>query len=189
VAFNAVYGFDYSQLGLYVAPYFAARSAQLRAAWAEPNQTPSSPSQGGGGGSGGLGNPTPTPTPSFSTVPNPTTTPTPRPTSTPIVNQIENHPLNLSAFSGKSASLSTAQRAAISLKVTSVKPRQIICTAMYSNNTTTKDLAIFKLRAQNSCSYAKSISSRTGRVAYTSIKLLKAAKSSEIGKIVMTLKM
>jgi hypothetical protein len=35
IAFRSVYGFDYSELGLHLTPYFAARAPQLRAAWAE----------------------------------------------------------------------------------------------------------------------------------------------------------
>ena len=36
--FKEVYGFEYDQLGLHMTPYFAARSLQLRAAWAEKNK-------------------------------------------------------------------------------------------------------------------------------------------------------
>jgi hypothetical protein len=38
IAFKSVFGFDYSQLGVYAGPYLAARSLQLRAAWAESNK-------------------------------------------------------------------------------------------------------------------------------------------------------
>lgn len=36
--FKEVFGFDYSQLGVYIAPYMAARSEQLRAAWVDKNK-------------------------------------------------------------------------------------------------------------------------------------------------------
>jgi hypothetical protein len=36
--FKEVFGFDYEQLGLYMTPYFSARSEQLRAAWADKNK-------------------------------------------------------------------------------------------------------------------------------------------------------
>ena len=36
--FKEVFGFEYDQLGLYMTPYFSARSEQLRAAWAEKNK-------------------------------------------------------------------------------------------------------------------------------------------------------
>jgi hypothetical protein len=35
IDFKSVFGFEYSQLGIYAGPYLAARSLQLRAAWAE----------------------------------------------------------------------------------------------------------------------------------------------------------
>lgn len=36
--FKEVFGFEYDQLGLHMTPYFAERSAQFRAAWAEKNK-------------------------------------------------------------------------------------------------------------------------------------------------------
>jgi hypothetical protein len=36
--FKEVFGFEYDQLGLHMTPYFADRSAQFRAAWAEKNK-------------------------------------------------------------------------------------------------------------------------------------------------------
>jgi hypothetical protein len=36
--FKEVFGFDYSQLGVYISPYMAARAGQLRAAWADKNK-------------------------------------------------------------------------------------------------------------------------------------------------------
>lgn len=36
--FKEIFGFEYDQLGLHMTPYFAERSAQFRAAWAEKNK-------------------------------------------------------------------------------------------------------------------------------------------------------
>lgn len=190
VAFNAVYGFDYSQLGLYVTPYFAARSPQLRAAWAEPNQTPSSPSQGGGGSmptpsTSASPTPAPSPSPSLSGTPKPSQSPSPTTTTGP---KPSTKPIVVPVFAPKSSVLNLSQRTLIAQQVKLAKPRQITCAAVYSSKTSSKDLAIFKTRAQNTCAYAK-LSARTiGRLVSTSVSVAKTTNSSEIGKVYLTFK-
>ena len=185
VAFSAVYGFEYRQLGLYVTPYFAARSQQLRNAWAQPNQsTPNSTTPGQGSGSGGVTNATPTPTPTSS----PTPAPTPKQTAKPVQPVVAPAAATLLAFSAKNTVLTSAQRAVISKKLKSIKSSQVVCAALYSPKTTAKDMATYKARAQNACAYAKSSLSKLGRSAKTLVTTRKTTKTSEVGRVSLTYK-
>jgi hypothetical protein len=183
VAFSATYGFEYSQLGLYLTPYFAARSQQLRNAWDQSNQsTPNSTTPGQNSGSGGGANTTPAPSAT------PTATPTPKQTALPAQSAVILGTLNLPAFSAKTAVLTLAQRAAISQKLKSIKVRQVVCTALYSSKTTAKDLATYKARAQSSCAYAKTTLTSLRSSASILVTTGKTNKTADIGKVVLTLK-
>lgn len=195
VAFSTVYGFEYSQLGLFLTPYFAARSLQLRTAWAQQNQpTPSPSNQVGGGGSSGPStqNPTPTQTPTPTATPTPTPTASPSPTPKPSVTTSPNptviKPVAIAAFAAKSTALSSAQRTTITKQVKTIKPRQITCTALYSSKTTSRDLAIFKSRAHNTCHYAKSSLKSVGRSVSISVATVKTTKTAEVGKVYLNFK-
>ena len=178
-AFSASFGFEYSQLGLYLTPYFAARAVQLRNDWfsnvqAQPSITVTPPVAGPIAAP--IGAPVAVPVPSGPQAPNPATR-----TSTPTSSQ-------LPAFVGKSTTLSSSQKALIVQKIKSSSIRQVTCTALYSSKTSAKDLTIFKLRAKNTCTYAKSSLSGLGRTAVISVTSTKTTKSLEVGKVNFSLK-
>ena len=195
VAFNTVYGFEFSQLPLYLTPYFAARSLQLRAAWAQQNQPSSSPSPQVGGGSGGSSStptptatPTPTPLPTASPTVTASPSPTPKPTVTASPTPVATKPMAIAAFAAKTSTLSASQRTAISKQVRTIRPRQITCTALYSSKTTAKELVIFKSRAKNTCDYAKSSLKTVGKSASISVATAKTTKPAEVGKVYLNFK-
>jgi hypothetical protein len=178
-AFSASFGFEYSQLGLHLTPYFAARAVQLRNDWfsnvqAQPSITVTPPVAGPIAAPTGA--PIAVPVPSGPQAPNPATR-----TLTPTSSQ-------LPAFAGKSTTLSSSQKALIVQKIKSSSIRQVTCTALYSSKTSAKDLTIFKLRAKNTCTYAKSSLSGLGRTAVISVTSNKTTKSLEVGKVNFSLK-
>jgi len=185
--FRTVYGFEYDQLGVHVTAYFAARSKQLRDAWAQngqgqPNPAPQTPSV----------SPTvaptvaPTPTPTASPTPAPTGSPKPTPTPTPAL--ILNTKVQLPSFSSKATALTNSQRDWIAAKVKDPRVKQVSCTAAYSSKTTAKDLALYKLRAQNSCAYAKTSIAKLGRSSKTSVTTVKTTKTAEVGRVYLVFK-
>ena len=182
VAFRAVYGFEFSQLGMSVTPFFAARSQQLRNSWAQSNQSTSNPTSPGqeNGGTGTNATPTPSATP--------TATPTPKQTAKPIQPLVILGKVTLPAFSAKNAVLTRAQRAAISQKLKSLKSRQVVCTALYSSKTTAKDMATYTARAQNTCAYAKTTLTGLRRSASILVTTAKISKTTDLGKVILTLK-
>jgi outer membrane biosynthesis protein TonB len=234
--FRTVYGFEYDQLGLHVTPYFAARSKQLRDAWAQnnqgqPNPAPQNPAPQNPGVSPTIAptpaptasptpapqnpvvsptvaptpaptaSPTPapqnpvvsptvapTPTPTASPTPAPTATPKPTATPTPTPVVTLNAKVQLPSFSSKATALTTVQRDWISQRVKDGRVRQISCTAAYVSKTTAKDLALYKLRAQNACAHAKTSLSKLGRSAKISVTTTKTTKSSDVGRVYLTFK-
>jgi hypothetical protein len=189
VAFNAVYGFEYSQLPLFITPYLAARSQQLSAAWAQQSQSTPNPSPTtGGGGFGSSGTPTATPTPTASPSATASPNPAPKPSVTASPSPVALKPLSIASFASKSSTLSAAQRSAISTKVKTLKPRQITCTAHYSSKTKSSDLAIFKLRAKNTCDYAKAALKSVGRSTKVSVATVRTGKVAEVGKVYLNFK-
>jgi hypothetical protein len=185
--FRTVYGFEYDQLGVHVAAYFGARAKQLRDAWAQNGQGQSNPAPQNPSVSP-TNAPTPAPTPAPTATPAPTGAPTatPKPTPTPSAAVVLNAKVLLPTFSSKSTSLTTSQRDWISLRVKDVRVRQVTCSAVYMSNTSTKDLALYKLRAQNACSSAKASASKLGKSVKTSVTTTKSTKSSEVGKVYVT---
>jgi hypothetical protein len=186
--FRTVYGFEYDQLGVHVTPYFAARSKQLRDAWSQnnqgqPNPAPQNPAPQNPGVSPTIA---PTPTPTASPTPTPTGTPKPTPTPTPVVTL--NAKVQLPSFSSKATALTTGQRDWISQRVKDGRVGQVTCTAAYVSKTTAKDLALYKLRAQNACAHAKTSLSKLGRQSKTSVTTTKTTKSSEVGRVYLTFK-
>jgi hypothetical protein len=181
--FRSVYGFEYDQLGVHVSAYFAARSKQLRDAWAQNGQGQSNPAP-----QNPLGSPTvaPTPSPTASPTPAPTGSPKPTPTPTPTIAVILNAKVQLPTFSSKSTALTTSQRVWIAERVKDTRVRQVTCSVVYSSKTLAKDLAIYKARAQNTCAYAKTSASKLGKSAKTSVTTTKSTKSSEVGKVYVT---
>jgi hypothetical protein len=183
--FSNVYGFEFSQLGVHVAPYFGARAKQLRDAWAQNGQ-----GQSNQGGSAPGANPSTSPSPSASPSPAPTSTasptPTPKPVVTPTPAVILNAKVVLPAFSAKSRSLTSGQRDWISKRVKDTRVRTVICSAAYSSKTTTKDLALYKLRAQNACAYAKTSLNKLGRTSKTSVTVSKTTKTTDVGRVFIT---
>lgn len=186
--FRTVYGFEYDQLGVHVTPYFAARSKQLRDAWAQngqgqPNPAPQNPAPQNPSVSPTVA---PTPTPTSSPTPAPTGSPKPTPTPTPAV--ILNAKVQLPSFSSKATALTNSQRDWIAAKVKDPRVKQVSCTAAYSSKTTAKDLALYKLRAQNSCAYAKTSLTKLGRSAKTSVTTVKTTKTAEVGRVYLVFK-
>jgi hypothetical protein len=186
--FRTVYGFEYDQLGLHVTPYFAARSKQLRDAWAQNNQGQPNPAPQNPAPQNPVVSPTvaPTPTPTASPTPAPTGTPKPTPTPTPVVTL--NAKVQLPSFSSKATALTTGQREWISQRVKDGRVRQISCTAAYATKTTAKDLALYKSRAQNACAHAKTSLATLGRSAKISVTTTKTTKPSEVGCVYLTFK-
>ena len=185
--FRTVYGFEYDQLGVHLASYLGARSKQLRAAWAQYGPGPSNPAPQTPSVSPTVA-PTvaPTPTPTASATPAPTGSPKPTPTPSPAV--ILNAKVQLPTFSSKSTALTTSQRSWIATKVKDPRVKQVSCTAAYSTKTTAKDLALYKLRAQNSCAYAKTSITKLGRSAKTSVTTVKTTKTAEVGRVYLVFK-
>jgi hypothetical protein len=188
--FRTVYGFEYDQLGVHVTPYFAARSKQLRDAWAQNNQGQTNPAPQNPAPQNPVVSPTvaPTPTPTASPTPAPTATPKPAPTPTPTPVVTLNAKVQLPSFSSKATALTTVQRDWISQRVKDGRVRQISCTAAYVSKTTAKDLALYKLRAQNACAHAKTSLSKLGRSSKISVTTTKTTKSSEVGRVYLTFK-
>jgi glucose-6-phosphate dehydrogenase assembly protein OpcA len=91
-------------------------------------------------------------------------------------------------FAGKTSALNAAHRGWISGKVKAGPIRQVICTAIYSSKTNAKDVAIYKLRAQNSCQFAKTVLLGIGNTSKTSVTMSKSTKSAEVGKVYMSFK-
>jgi hypothetical protein len=187
--FRTVYGFEYDQLGLHMTPYFGARSKQLRAAWAQYGPGQSTPPTSVPGSSQPTSPaPTATPTPTPAPTASPTVTPKPTPTPTPTAMVVIGSKVTVPAFSSKTTALTTSQRTWISLKVKDGRIRQVSCTAAYSTKTTTKDLALYKVRAQNACAYAKSSLAKLGKTAQISVTTTKTTKTSEVGRVYLTFK-
>ena len=187
--FRTVYGFEYDQLGVHLASYLGARSKQLRAAWAQYGPGPSTP-VASVPGPAPTSSPTPTasPTPTPTASPTPTATASPKPTPTPTAVVILNAKVQLPTFSSKSTALTTSQRSWIATKVKDPRVKQVSCTAAYSTKTTAKDLALYKLRAQNSCAYAKTSIAKLGRTSKTSVTTVKTTKTTEVGRVFLTFK-
>ena len=187
--FRTVYGFEYDQLGVHLASYLGARSKQLRAAWAQYGPGPSTPVVSVPGPAP-TSSPTPTasPAPTASPTPTPTASPKPTPTPTPTAVVILNAKVQLPTFSSKSTALTTSQRSWIATKVKDPRVKQVSCTAAYSTKTTAKDLALYKLRAQNSCAYAKTSIAKLGRSSKTSVTTVKTTKTTEVGLVFITFK-
>jgi hypothetical protein len=209
IAFERVFGFEYSQLGLHLTPYIAARAGQLRTAWNDtyrsettsptvnPTQSPSvNPTQSP------TVNPTQSPTvnptqspsvnPTQSPTVNPTQSPSVIPTQSPSVNPTQSPTVNMTqqlpTFAGKTSALNASHRGWISGKVKAGPIQQVICTAIYSSKTNAKDVAIYKLRAQNSCQFAKTVLLGIGKTSKTSVTMSKSTKSAEVGKVYMSFK-
>jgi hypothetical protein len=166
-AFRDVFGFEYSQLGLHVAAYFAGRSQQLREAWSQNIE----------GQSGGA-------SPAFFSAPGgfPMPIKPPAPSSTNI------NSAQVPAFSGKSTALTGSQRAFIFTKIQSGQIQQVTCTALYSANTSSRDLVIFKLRAKNTCAYAKTTLTELGRSGNIVVNVMKTKTTKKIGKVSLDVK-
>jgi catabolite regulation protein CreA len=96
---------------------------------------------------------------------------------------ILNAKVQLPSFSSKVTALTTSQRAWIAAKVKDPRVKQVSCTAAYSSKTTAKDLALYKLRAQKSCAYAKTSLTKLGRSAKTSVTTVKTTKTAEVGRV------
>jgi hypothetical protein len=178
-AFSASFGFEYSQLGLHITPYFAARAVQLRNDWfsnvqAQPRVTLTPPLAGPIAGP--IGAPISGPVPPGPQSPN-SAARTTKPTSS-----------QLPAFTAKATTLSAIQKALIVQKIKSASIRQVTCTALYSSKTSAKDITIYKLRAKNTCAYAKASLSGLGRAAAISVTSTKTTKSAEVGKVNFSLK-
>ena len=189
--FRTVYGFEYDQLGVHLASYLGARSKQLRAAWAQYGPGPSTPVvsvPGPAPTSSPAPTASPTPTPTASPTPTATASPKPTPTPTPTAVVILNSKVQLPTFSSKSTALTTSQRSWIATKVKDPRVKQVSCTAAYSTKTTAKDLALYKLRAQNSCAYAKTSITKLGRSSKTSVTTVKTTKTTEVGRVFLTFK-
>ena len=189
--FRTVYGFEYDQLGVHLASYLGARSKQLRAAWAQYGPGPSTPVvsvPGPAPTSSPTSAASPTPTPTASPTPTATASPKPTPTPTPTAVVILNSKVQLPTFSSKSTALTTSQRSWIATKVKDPRVKQVSCTAAYSTKTTAKDLALYKLRAQNSCAYAKTSIAKLGRSSKTSVTTVKTTKTTEVGLVFITFK-
>ena len=191
--FSSVYGFEYDQLGVHVAPYFAARAKQLRAAWAQNGQGPSNPPSSNpvsAPSSTSVPSPTPTPTPIPTATPAPTSTASPKPVATPTPSPSVrlNAKVSLPVFTSKSSSLTTIQRNWIAAKVKDSRVKQVTCTAAYSKKTTAKDLALYKLRAQKSCTYAKTSITKLGRSAKASAVTVKTTKTADVGRVFLVFK-
>ena len=188
--FRTVFGFEYDQLGVHVTPYFAARSKQLRDAWAQTSQGQPNPAPQNPAPQNPVVSPTvaPTPTPTASPTPAPTATPKPTPTPTRTAVVTLNAKVQLPSFSSKATKLTTVQRDWISQRVKDGRVRQISCSAAYVAKTTAKDLALYKLRAQNACAHAKTSLSKLGRSSKTSVTTTKTTKSSEVGRVYLTFK-
>jgi hypothetical protein len=200
--FRTVYGFEYDQLGVHVAAFFDARSKQLRAAWAQNGQGPSVPSASP--------TPVPTPVPAPEPVPVPVPVPVPAPEPEPVPAPVPSpvpvatptpgttptltamvvikSKLPVPVFSFKATALTTSQRTWISQSVKDGRIRQVSCNAAYSTKTTTKDLALYKVRAQNACAYAKSSLAKLGKTAQISVTRTKTTKTSEVGRVYLTFK-
>ena len=161
-AFRDVFGFEYSQLGLHVAAYFAGRSQQLREAWSQNIEGQSSGAS-----------------PAFFSAPGgfPMPIKPPAPSSTNI------NSAQVPAFSGKSTALTGSQRAFIFTKIQSGQIQQVTCAALYSANTSSRDLVIFKLRAKNTCEYAKTTLTELGRSGKIVVKVMKTKTTKKIGKV------
>jgi secreted trypsin-like serine protease len=101
---------------------------------------------------------------------------------------ILNAKVQLPTFSSKSTALTTSQRSWIATKVKDPRVKQVYCTAAYSTKTTAKDLALYKLRAQNSCAYAKTSITKLGRTSKTSVTTVKTTKTTEVGRVFLTFK-
>jgi hypothetical protein len=99
-----------------------------------------------------------------------------------------NAKVQLPSFSSKATKLTTGQRNWISQRVKDVRVRQISCTAAYVSKTTAKDLALYKLRAQNACAHAKTSLATLGRSAKISVTTTKTTKPSEVGRVYLTFK-
>ncbi len=189
--FRTVYGFEYDQLGVHLASYLGARSKQLRAAWAQYGPGPSTPVvsvPGPAPTSSPAPTASPTPTPTASPTPTATASPKPTPTPTPTAVVILNAKVQLPTFSSKSTALTTSQRSWIATKVKDPRVKQVSCTAAYSTKTTAKDLALYKLRAQNSCAYAKTSIAKLGRSSKTSVTTVKTTKTAEVGRVYLVFK-
>ena len=166
-AFRDVFGFEYSQLGLHVAAYFAGRSQQLREAWSQNIEGQSSGAS-----------------PAFFSAPGgfPMPIKPPAPSSTNI------NSAQVPAFSGKSTALTGSQRAFIFTKIQSGQIQQVTCTALYSANTSSRDLVIFKLRAKNTCAYAKTTLTELGRSGKVVVNVMKTKTTKKIGKVSLDVK-
>jgi hypothetical protein len=188
--FRTVYGFEYDQLGVHVTPYFAARAKQLRDAWAQNNQGQPNPAPQNPAPQNPVVSPTvaPTPTSTASPTPAPTGTPKPPPTPTPTPVVTLNAKVQLPSFSSKATKLTTSQRNWISQRVKDGRVRQVSCTAAYGSKTTAKDLALYKLRAQNACAHAKTSLSKLGRSSKISVTITKTTKPSAVGRVYLTFK-
>lgn len=181
--FRTVYGFEYDHLGVHVTPYFAARAKQLRDAWAQNGQGQSNPAPQNPSVS-----PTVAPTPTPTASPTPTPTGSPRPSATPTISLILNAKVQLPSFSSKATALTPNQRDWIAAKVKDSRVKQVSCTAAYSSKTTAKDLALYKLRARNSCAFAKTSLTKLGRPAKTSFTTVKTTKTAEVGRVYLVFK-
>jgi hypothetical protein len=188
--FSSVYGFEYDQLGAHVAPYFGARAKQLRDAWAQNSQGQPNPAPQNPAPQNPVVSPTVAPTPTSTASPTPTPTATPRPTPTPTRTAVVtlNAKVQLPSFSSKATKLTTSQRNWISQRVKDGRVRQVSCTAAYVSKTTAKDLALYKLRAQNACAHAKTSLSKLGRSSKISVTTTKTTKPSEVGRVYLTFK-
>jgi hypothetical protein len=184
--FSSVYGFEYDQLGAHVAPYFGARAKQLRDAWAQNSQGQPNPAPQNPAPQNPVVSPTVAPTPTPTASPTPAPTGTPKPTATPVVTL--NAKVQLPSFSSKATKLTTSQRDWISQRVKDGRVRQVACSAAYASKTTAKDLALYKLRAQNACAHAKTSLSKLGRSSKISVTTTKTTKSSEVGRVYLTFK-
>ena len=188
--FSSVYGFEYDQLGAHVAPYFGARAKQLRDAWAQNSQGQPNPAPQNPAPQNPVVSPTVAPTPTSTASPTPTPTATPKPTPTPTRTAIVtvNAKVQLPSFSSKATKLTTSQRNWISQRVKDGRVRQVSCTAAYVSKTTAKDLALYKLRAQNACAHAKTSLSKLGRSSKISVTITKTTKPSAVGRVYLTFK-
>ena len=189
--FSSVYGFEYDQLGAHVAPYFGARAKQLRDAWAQnsqgqPNPAPQNPAPQNPAPQNPVVSPTVAPTPTPTASPTPAPTGTPKPTATPVVTL--NAKVQLPSFSSKATKLTTSQRDWISQRVKDGRVRQVACTAAFVSKTTARDLALYKLRAQNACAHAKTSLSKLGRSSKISVTITKTTKPSAVGRVYLTFK-
>jgi hypothetical protein len=184
--FSSVYGFEYDQLGAHVAPYFGARAKQLRDAWAQNSQGQPNPAPQNPAPQNPVVSPTVAPTPTPTASPTPAPTGTPKPTATPVVTL--NAKVQLPSFSSKATKLTTSQRDWISQRVKDGRVRQISCTAAFVSKTTARDLALYKLRAQNACAHAKTSLSKLGRSSKISVTITKTTKPSAVGRVYLTFK-